>query len=526
LQFCTKQDVAGGTTVETTNGISGILTFDDDKIVGARVLLIPNNGLALGDEGDYFEAVSDKNGKFIFPNLNGENYQILVRYQDSLAVLSDANCNLNCTLKLEKTGVIQVSLATMPLGIGDTIGLIGTDLVAVVDSNLLTSHELVFSYVPNGIFENWIVLKAQAYGQPASKPVYFQSDVLKVSSGDSSSGNVALIWPYQVRAKLKIVTENSPQIENDGSGFHKIRIPLDESFYQLLDVLDANGLLRDGITDLIPRDFLNSICIRNPQGQALPFEVLVPDAMDQNYEWSDYSADLSDFGWDKAGDFSYLWIGLDSTSLDSVLIQYNTRDCNTDDNMWNGWLGHWHLKNKEFTSLDDRIADATNWTLPEAVSMVAMVKPNSGMMGGEIVSMGNHVGMRMDHLDSMIAVYAYSSYEGVSNWHVLAGWLPIDSLNTREGWVLVHLLVDPAQGVFSLYFNGELASQYTSEDPLYPITYDKTGSFWTIGSHSLSNSGLFEGLIDEVLVYDGLLSESEIAWHRRVLLEGDQFLSN
>lgn len=150
-----------------------------------------------------------------------------------------------------------------------------------------------------------------------------------------------------------------------------------------------------------------------------------------------------------------------------------------------------------FDSLSEGIYFPTMLGNPSSLVLEAKVRPSVGLLGGEVVSLGNHVGFRIDANDSMVAVYAYSSFAGPTEWMVLSG----DIRRTNpEDWVQVALVDDPTNGRWELWLNGVLQPT-TPLDSLKPISWDKGGTETWIGRNSRNATGFkFQGEIEWVRI--------------------------
>lgn len=134
---------------------------------------------------------------------------------------------------------------------------------------------------------------------------------------------------------------------------------------------------------------------------------------------------------------------------------------------------------------------------PAAVVLEAKIHPQSGLVGGEVVSLGNNVGFRVDANDTMVSVYAYSSYNGPFAFTVLSGYYrrPDDT-----SAVHIAMLDDPANKRLELWFNGEFHSA-VEPDSVHEIAYIKAGTETWIGRHAVDSTGNhFVGVIDWVRV--------------------------
>ncbi len=146
----------------------------------------------------------------------------------------------------------------------------------------------------------------------------------------------------------------------------------------------------------------------------------------------------------------------------------------------------------------DGETEALSWGLlqgePQAYTFSAEVLLDSGLVGGEVWSVGDVAGFRMDNLDSMAALYGYASYAGVSNWNVISGHTPIGD----STWIRVDLVVDAVSSRYELYFDGILHFAYS--DSLPPLSYDKQGAELTLGRNAAGTGGYFRGRLGSVSV--------------------------
>lgn len=150
-----------------------------------------------------------------------------------------------------------------------------------------------------------------------------------------------------------------------------------------------------------------------------------------------------------------------------------------------------------FDSLSEGIYFPTMLGNPSALVVEAKIRPVIGLLGGEVVSLGDHVGFRIDANDSMVAVYAYSSFTGPTEWMVLSGGI---RRTNPEEWVQVALVDDPTNGRWELWLNGVLQPT-TPLDSLKPISWDKGDTETWIGRNSRNATGYkFRGEIEWVRI--------------------------
>jgi len=131
---------------------------------------------------------------------------------------------------------------------------------------------------------------------------------------------------------------------------------------------------------------------------------------------------------------------------------------------------------------------------PQAYTLSAEVLLAPGLMGGEVLTVGNVAGFRMDNLESRAAVYGYASGAGPSTWNVISGATPIGD----STWIRVDLVVDVAAGRYELYFDGKLF--YASTEYPALLSYDKVGKDIVLGSHATGTGNFFQGRLGTVSV--------------------------
>ena len=144
------------------------------------------------------------------------------------------------------------------------------------------------------------------------------------------------------------------------------------------------------------------------------------------------------------------------------------------------------------------------WVAPETYPIVEHDQPNSEKitLAGTIDHTA-HTGWQFG-LDKT-GKYSFDCYVG--GWYVTVP--ASDTLPCYE-WSLLAAVNDPDSGKLTLYRNGEQVGQVNSLGPL-----GNGSAKIAIGKSSSETSGLyfqkiFNGLIDEVMVYDGVLSEAEL----------------
>ena len=142
----------------------------------------------------------------------------------------------------------------------------------------------------------------------------------------------------------------------------------------------------------------------------------------------------------------------------------------------------------------------------QAFTLSAEVRLDSGLAGGEVLTIGNIVGFRMDNLNGKVAVYGYSSRPGVSQWHVISG----DQAWDGKSWLRVDLVVDAQNNRFELYFNGKLNA--ASPETIDTIAYDKGNMAMVLGRHAIENLYPFAGQVGYASISTVARSPEWIRW--------------
>lgn len=142
----------------------------------------------------------------------------------------------------------------------------------------------------------------------------------------------------------------------------------------------------------------------------------------------------------------------------------------------------------------------------QAFTLSAEVRLDSGLAGGEVLTIGNVVGFRMDNLGDKVAVYGYISRPGVSQWHVISG----DQTWDGSSWLRVDLVVDAQNNRFELYFNGKLNA--ASTETIDTIAYDKGNMAMVLGRHAIENLYPFAGQVGYASISTVARSPEWIRW--------------
>lgn len=130
---------------------------------------------------------------------------------------------------------------------------------------------------------------------------------------------------------------------------------------------------------------------------------------------------------------------------------------------------------------------------PENISLSGWASVNA--LEGEFISIGDHVAIRF------MEKWVEANYQNGRTWIRVQG--AVDYLDT--GWHHVACVVDVEHGIFSLFFDGEVAA-FNTED-IVPIVYSPIFNRTLIGAH-MSEEYLLVGAIDELRVHATARSES------------------
>lgn len=140
---------------------------------------------------------------------------------------------------------------------------------------------------------------------------------------------------------------------------------------------------------------------------------------------------------------------------------------------------------------------------PQSITLTAWVNLTSpDDYGAEVISLGDYAAVRIDETGGFY--YNGSDWNPTNTGENLAG----------EGWHHVAYVIDGANNVQKFYINGvEEGATYEYDDP---ISYSSLGENTLIGKHgnpsaSDSDKFNFNGMIDEVRVYDRPLASEEIS---------------
>ena len=200
---------------------------------------------------------------------------------------------------------------------------------------------------------------------------------------------------------------------------------------------------------------------------------------------------------------SQVWVRLDSMDTHSVWdfqmwpdlqsvcpVPDSTAVFASPDTAW--WVQKdWGGERFDGASQHFSLGDVPGW--PASYTLSAEFVLDSGVVAGEVITVGNGVGFRVDHLGDRLGLYSYASYAGTTNWTVLGAQLPL----SEPTWVRIDMVVDSAKNTLALYHDGEL---WTETLLMGALTYDKLGQTIHVGVHATGDEGFFRGYLGWVSV--------------------------
>lgn len=492
LLACGNANNAGGKTVETTNGIAGIVHYQGVPAARVQVFLLPANYVPSQDpllDSGVIISLTDDQGRYSFEDLAPGAYNVLARkpqqnlagIQQNLVVAEETGIlNLDFT-DLERTGSLVLSLRRLPVSTGDLFFLPGTDVFARVQISDLQSGVLVLDGLPPSTYGNLVLLAVQDS---------LETSLDLGSAGSIETGSLVELdplsyWPYSLRVELRTAEF---QLDNQLPQF-PLRIALDESRLNMDSVASENNA----------RGRWPVFCVIDGQNRILPYHIA---------RWNTQ---------EKQGE---LWILLDTlrvSTVDTITVVWNRPAiCGSTDSAavfsradQYGLVAH----------LQDIVFDGSTSIphegmlgQPQALTLTAEVVPDSGWLGGEVVSVGDHFGFRVDGLPEQLGFYAYYSLAGPSNWAIISG----HQRGVYPIATIVSLVVDPGGARFELYINGRLHHAYDTTQ-VFPLTWDKLGTNVVIGKHPTRNEGFFRGRMGTIILSPSALSASWIMARDRTL---------
>ncbi len=150
----------------------------------------------------------------------------------------------------------------------------------------------------------------------------------------------------------------------------------------------------------------------------------------------------------------------------------------------------------ELDGIDDQAEIPGLISSPLDITIMAWVKVESGAINQEVISLGDHVGLRVEG----------GAGAGVTGFfYTGSGYLTLTSgvLIGGSGWRHVAYVIDHAANTHIVYVDGAVVA---SSPGIAPIEYSGLGQSTMIGRHGFLASNWLDGLIDHVRIFNRALS--------------------
>lgn len=501
---CTGTNVAGGGTIETTNGIVGLVfKADDTPVANAIVKLFPDDYNPIIDEtpGMEFTDTTDVNGTYRFSRIPSGSYTVIARNRETvtsylrrgIAVNIDSVTSVpNGTLN--RSGSISTEFSTDEAAAGGYVYIPGTDIVtAVTGSGLVILADVPSGKVPavmlvssSGVQQNVLRSEITVSGGATATiemPLWKHSRRLVLNTAPSGADVSGDVYDFPLLVRLDNSNFNFTQTRADGED---------------LEFIGSNGII--------------------------------------------YSREIERF--DAVAQRAEIWVRVDTVrgnnSLQSIKMYWgnaNAKSVSDAGRVFDssaGYLGVWHLcgngndvsarKNnavvctpadvegvigigKKFGGADSmKIASLLGQ--PQVVTLSAWAMLDSvlpGSKGAEIVSIGDGCLLRMDDTEeNYFGVTGSYHLTGESSfYHVYSG-----RYLKNTGWHYCAVVFDRVNRTQTLYIDGTLSSRTASADS---INYTGVGVNTFIGTHGNGKTNYhFIGTIDEVRISNVVLSDNRV----------------
>lgn len=189
--------------------------------------------------------------------------------------------------------------------------------------------------------------------------------------------------------------------------------------------------------------------------------------------------------------------GAGVTALDSSLAKNNATVFGA---TWSRFNQSGALK---FDGSDDYVLIPGVFGCPQKITIAAWANLNApDVSGAELLSLGDHVALRLNSSDGKGVVGFF--YDGT-------GWKRTFSgvSFAKTGWHHFAYTIDTVNKIQKLYVDG-LDSATTTHSGV--IKCNVFGSNTTVGRHGYGSANLdFNGVIDDVRIYDGIMSATEVS---------------
>jgi type II secretory pathway pseudopilin PulG len=159
----------------------------------------------------------------------------------------------------------------------------------------------------------------------------------------------------------------------------------------------------------------------------------------------------------------------------------------------------------ELDGVDDYVSFDLQWASESATIMGWAKVYSAWELGAELISINDTLGIRLDYDDQGSSGSQGFYYIGNTLWRILWG---NDPLYAGTGWHHFAFVVDHEANRFTLYVDGEIGDSKDMQDT---FVFDPPRSpNSAIGRHIYLSGYDFDGVVDDIRIYDIALSEEEI----------------
>lgn len=273
-----------------------------------------------------------------------------------------------------------------------------------------------------------------------------------------------------------------------------------------------------------------------------PFDQAQPDGRDLQFTKKDMTILRYDIErWDTLSDQAELWVNVDTihgnNATQSIFMHWGAKAAPVTSrnapvlNTSAGYTAVWHLSNnsidasgnghnssscsaidtqgiiggcKKFKGTDSIVIPSLLDT-QQTVTLSAWARLDSVSAGGDIISIGDAVLMRMDFLkDSLGTIGSIHINDGIYYSNFMSR-----QFLAKSGWHLITFIVDNTLKQRTLYIDG--SAVYKITDASTSINYTNVGKNTIIGKHGNGKTEFgFTGCIDEVRVFSKVLTEDYV----------------
>jgi hypothetical protein len=496
--------VAGGSTSETENTISGVIKDSTGNTVAdARVLLLtadhnPYKEAILPKRSAYRRVFTDSKGRFLFDAVSAGAYTIQAGHPDNKTITLIQELELEegkniDTLEglLQEPGSITISLLEMEVLEADYFYISGTTIFTEIDDAALEAGAVILENIPPAVYSAIQLVKNG--NTPGTSILYEDIEVLP---GENKVIGPYAAWQYSVRVYINTSSTGADVIE---------------------DLVDFPLLVRlDG------------------SSSPSPFDQAQGDGIDIRFAKSDDFTPLAYEieRWDPAAGgtgAAEVWVKMDTVhgNNDLQFIYMYTGKSDAPDksdraavfDSGNGFAGVWHLHddfedatangnngtNYGSTDIAGVIADGQDFNGADSIRIQGIMGSPADISisgwanldaadsnGAEIISVGDYVGIRLDAGEGTFGYF----YPPESEWINIIS----NEYFAGTGWHHFTFTFNDAGDSQVLYIDGveALRADYTD-----PINYSglEPYTFIGIGRSALPETDFeFDGIIDEVRI--------------------------